>query len=509
MNSVGMRIATHLLAAGLAWLVAGRLLEKPAPVSTDQSSGRSSTKSGPRAATASKASAEVGVLAPWLAPGPDPAITARLKDESLTTLADSLFAPVRDTDIGELVRLVSDRQQQENRVNPVIRAFRSLVLTDPEGVREWVGSLGADDQTKFNLLLGFRMMPDAARISSAIPDEQLESWRDIAGDNRWLEMEQGRRAGQAGDTAWLDQQLRKLADASGSRSEVANGLTEAIANWPADSASDLVGKINPHLDSIRSGLSRLIARLPQEKRLAFIDSMIPPVNGKAVSNSIRQNAALSAVGADPAERLEILSPVYGGDAERTTQLLVRNDVDRLLSNTELPADDPLNGVLQRVRAGEMKADELLREITARLGPLAAGNEQLIRDRVVGTLLKTAPAAAVELMADTPIKAVQDKVFALRFDPADFEAASVVLRAREPELPAQMQARFSFWGHKSVEGLSRYGDAYVSWALAMPRSLERDLVLSAIAVHVEKDQPEWAARLRSEKSFQSGWRPGMK
>jgi hypothetical protein len=73
----------------------------------------------------------------------------------------------------------------------------------------------------------------------------------------------------------------------------------------------------------------------------------------------------------------------------------------------------------------------------------------------------------------------------------------------------LQSRFSFWGHKSFEGLARYGDAYVSWAMTMPRSVDRDLVLSAIAIHVEKDDPQWAARLRAEKTYQSGWKPGMK
>ena len=507
MKLSGLWIATHLLAVALAWLMTGRMLEKSTSESSNPSSGRVSTKSGTRAAATGKAASSGGVLAPWLTPGPDPAIAARLKEESLTTLADSIFAPIREIELGELMRLVSERK--DHRISPVMRAFRSLVLTDPDGVREWLGNLNADDKSKFSCLISFSPLSGDSLISSAIPDDQLDSWRGTTTDNQWIEREQGRRAGTAGDTAWLGQQIRKMDDPSASRIEISWGIIEAVAHWPTDRVSELVGLIKPHIGPAQTGISRLIERLPPGQRLAFIDSLSSSGKTNATLDRLKQNAALAAVGADHAERMKVLSASYGDRIGKLNDLLVRSDVNRLLTVGELPADDPLHGALQRVRDGEMKADELLRDITARLGPLAAGNEKLIRDRVVDSLLKTAPAAAVELMADTPLKEVQDKVFALRFDAADFEAASVVLRAREPEVPGQMQARFSFWGHKSVEGLSRYGDAYVSWALAMPRSLERDLVLSAIAVHVEKDHPDWAARLRSEKSFQSGWRPGMK
>ena len=394
---------------------------------------------------------------------------------------------------------------KSGKFNFMLNQMRELLLAEPAEMRNWFESLAWDKQQKFAFILFDE------GLASAIPDEQIDSWEGICSQRDWLSNERGRRAGKRGDLVSLAKTLEEIAARPGDRYTSAS-LGETIANWPTDRVNDLAGKLNAVLNRCHHGIARLLARLPSDQRMTILESLI--ANGgrqlqRATLDDIRPSVALSATGMDLEERLSMTRIFHSGDEDKYIPRLIARDVAALLSDGQVPDGASLRDSLDRVRKGEMTTDELLKTVSARLGSLAEGREELIRSEVFLQVARSAPDAAGELAERMPAKSVQELSFSLGLDAAGIESAATILRMREPEAPGDLNSRFSEWGHKSFEGLARYGDAYVAWALAMPQSLERDLVLSSIAVHLEKDDPQWAARLRAEKTYQSGWKPGIK
>jgi hypothetical protein len=493
-------ILTHLAALAVGWVWVERVTGNHMPIAEEGDSSVR-TKLGERQASTTKNTAESGHLMRWTGDLPDPVVVGRLKQESTADVADSIwnefFAANADGNINAVERIVAEENLD------LIEQFRGLIQADSEGVRDWFAGLPDDRRTRFKSLLG------NSSLASAIPDDQLDSWEGIAGKEPWIEVERGRRAGRTGDLAVLNRMIDDASNNPGTGGAAGYGVSMAIATWPVDRVESLMGKLDLALPSVRLGVQNLLDRLPLEKKLRFIESLTLSADAGPADGHLRISAGLKGTGMDLEERITLIKPLHDGDLEKLAPQLISIDINRLLSGSELPEEESLRATLEKVRIGEMKADQLMVEVTSRLGELAEGREDLVREKVFQQLAKIAPDAAVAMMEGTPAKTVQEKVFSLGLDPAGFESAASILRAREPELPGDLQSRFSFWGHKSFEGLARYGDAYVSWAMTMPRSVDRDLVLSAIAIHVEKDDPQWAARLRAEKTYQSGWKPGMK
>lgn len=500
----GKFILTHIAAMVVGWACVGHIIGGR---ESKQESSPSSvkTKSGGRSPGSKQNPAEDGPLARWMGNTPDPALVERLKHESVAEVVEVLFAKWADKDASEMLGLLSARDSVE--LNATLAELRELLLADPKGMRMWFEGLPDGKRQSFGVFLLDE------KLASAIPDEQLDSWEKSDPDGKWVPRERGRRIGRSGDPEELTRILNEASRHSDLSKEVVTAM-EAVANWPVDRANELVEVLpdgNPR--TIRS-LNLLLVRMPLAERMEFLDSLASTGRMKKnaeVLEDCRLAVAMKGVGMDLEERLKRMNGrlAFARDVESAAPELISMDINRLFSRDGLPESDSLQATLQKVRNGEMKADELLAEVATRLGKLAEGRQELVKEKVFQQLAKIAPDAAVTLMDGISARAVQDKALSLGFDPAGFESAAVILRAREPEAPNEVQDRFSGWGHKSFEGLARYGDAYVSWALGMPRSLDRDLVLSAIAIHLEKDDPERAAQLRAEKTYQSGWRPGMK
>jgi hypothetical protein len=489
-------IFTHLAALAIGWMCVHRIIGDDETLSADDNPSVR-TKAGERQAAVKNNASASGLLAPWNANTPDQAMVERLKNESVAAVADSVWNEFFKTDDDGKITAVAPWVSEENL--DVIERFRELLLADPKGMREWFAALPEDKRTHFASLPGNRS------LANAIPDDQFESWASITPTGAWIETERGTRVGRSGDLVALE---RMLADAEANRGAESSGIPVAIANWPVDRIDMLIGKLDLRSVRVREGLPNLLNRIPLEKRVRFVESLTSFADGLPGFANLRLSLGLSGTGMDLEERAKLMM-VIGDDMEGLAPKLVTTDINRLFSGRELSENESLRESIENVRKGEMKADELLGEVTSRLGKLAEGHEELVRERVFQQLAKIAPDAALTLMEGTPAKTLQDKAFSLGLDPAGFESAASILRAREPEVPNDLHSRFSGWGHKSFEGLARYGDAYVSWAMSMPRSLERDLVISAIAIHVEKDDPQRAAQLRAEKTYQKGWKPGMK
>lgn len=497
-----MEILTHLAALSVGWACVDRWM---VDFSNSSNSGITNvrTSSAERRPTGRGSNTARHSLARWTGNTPDPVMVERLGHGSVAEIADSIFEKWAGMDVGSIVHLLAERKSGEFKF--MLYEMRELLLADPTGMRDWYEELPWDKRQNFTFIL------NDAGLASAIPDEQIDSWEGIGSQQTWLVSERGRRAGRKGDLTSLSKTLEEIAALPGSR-ETSASLSETIANWPVDRVNELVGKLGIALSRARPGVARLLARLPADDRMAFLDSITAhggAQNQDPILADLRMSAAYSAIGMNPEERLNLIKPSNNGQADNYIPLMVRNDITRLFTDETLPDGTSLQSSLDKIRKGEMKATDLLDQVSSRLGSLAEGRENLVKEHVFQQLARIAPDAAVTLVEGSPAKSVQEMVFSLGLDPAGFESAASILRAREPEVPDDLHSRFSGWGHKSFEGLARYGDAYVSWAMAMPRSLERDLALSAIAIHLDKDDPQWAARLRAEKTYQSGWKPGMK
>jgi hypothetical protein len=489
-------IFTHLAALVLGWACVDRMMDQekvqaPAPTLPVK------TKTGERQAGGKGNQTASGVLDAWTSNTPDRALVKRLEHESVAELADSIWAEFfiihEDGSVSTISRVASGKNLE------LVERFRGLLLAEPEGLLQWFVALPDEKRGCLAMLLGNRS------FRSAIPDDQLAAWGNLPGAGSSIAMERGIRVGEAGDIAGLNQML---ADAVGNALQ-SHGLFNAISQWPVDRIDALIGKLDFRSSTVQLGVMELVGRVPQEKRLRFIEELTSAADGIPEFAPLQASLAMKGTGMDLERRNSMIKLNVTSEQANVATAFINSDIKNLFSDTALPEGESLSGSLEKVRKGEMEADELLNEVVSRLGKLAEGNDEMVREAVFRQLAKIAPDKAVTLMGGMPAKKLQDKAFALGLDPAGFESAASILRAREPEVSNDLHSRFSGWGHKSFEGLARYGDAYVSWAMSMPRSLERDLVLSSIAIHLEKEDPQWAARLRAEKSFQKGWKPGMK
>lgn len=489
-------IITHLAALGLGWACVDRILDQ-GEVQAPDPTLPVRTKAGERQAGGKGNQTASGLLETWTSNTPDKALVKRLENESVTEVADSIWAEFFITHDDGSVSTTSRWVSEENL--ELVERFRGLLLAEPEGLRLWFAALPEKKRGCLGMLLG------RSSFKSAIPDDQLAAWGNFPGAEFSIVMERGIRVGAAGDISRFSQML---ADVSGNALQ-SHGIAIAISQWPIDRIDALIGKLDLRSQPVQLGVKVLVGRIPREKRLRFIEELTSSAGGIPEFAPLQASLAMLGTGMDLERRTSMIKPNVTREQASVATAFINSDIKNLFSNTGLPEGESLIGSVEKVRKGEMEADELLNEVVSRLGKVAEGNEELVREAVFNQLAKIAPDKAVTLMGKMAAKNLQNKAFALGLDPAGVESAASILRAREPEVPNDLHSRFSGWGHKSFEGLARYGDAYVSWAMSMPRSLERDLVLSAIALHVEKEDPQWAARLRAEKSFQKGWKPGMK
>ena len=320
-------------------------------------------------------------------------------------------------------------------------------------------------------------------------------------------MERARRDGGNGNFQSLQNALAK------NTPEGKSAAHAMLAAWPVDRLKEISTALQENADA--TTIRTLLDRLPHRDRLGFANALL--AKSKVIDDDTRlsllAHAAWLAVGAPLRDRQEAMRRSMDpfNQNENLTARIVRSDLAALLSGDGLAGEDPLYQISSQLQSGIISVADAATMIRERIGEAAKLEPKVFDQAIFAAFARIDPQGAFKLLGNRSRTEMQDAITAIggEHDPASFDASFSLLRMAEPDKPGDLQPRFNYWRSKADKGLELYGDAFVTWAMALPRSLDRDLVLASIASSVATDHPVWAEQLRAAKSFKEGWRPGAK
>ena len=291
----------------------------------------------------------------------------------------------------------------------------------------------------------------------------------------------------------------------------------ALDGWSVDRVAELDSLVQERPDWTL--VKAYVDHLKPEQRLEWLRKNLEgdsPMAKFLRDSKLGGQLAYNATGASLDDRASFLAKLTaaGGEKPMTRSDQVRNliktDLENWLNASEGKDNAAMSDWKERLRSGELSAQEVMLEARKSLG-LSDAEANDLRLVVFKKLSAVNPAKAFELLSDLPFKdrevAMLDAASQLgRSDPKQMND---LLALMPMGATSRLNDRFQVWMAAVNGGVEGYGDSYAPWIMSLPHGVDRDMALSALAGAIESKDPQWAAELRAAKTLPVGWQPGQK